>query len=99
MQFASDRKAGVIALTDSMVSPLVGPADYVLLARSDMASVVDSLVAPLSMINALLVATVLEKKENVEQTFTKLEQVWDEYDVYAKTSEQIGVGEGLPEQQ
>lgn len=99
MQFASDRKAGVIALTDSMVSPLVGPADYVLLARSDMASVVDSLVAPLSMINALLVATVLEKKENVEQTFTKLEQVWDEYDVYAKTSEQIDVGEGLPGQQ
>ncbi|MGN0550695.1 MAG: MurR/RpiR family transcriptional regulator [Acutalibacteraceae bacterium] len=87
MKFASDRKASVIALTDSMISPLVAPADYVLLARSDMASVVDSLVAPLSMINALLVATVLKKKESVKETFRQLEDVWDKYDVYAKTSE------------
>ena len=87
MQFASDRNASVIALTDSMVSPLISPADYVLLARSDMASVVDSLVAPLSMINALLVATVLNNKENIKETFKQLEEVWDKYDVYAKTSE------------
>lgn len=87
MQFASDRNARVIALTDSMISPLVTVANYVLLARSDMASVVDSLVAPLSMINALIVATVLQKKEEVKETFRKLEHAWDEYDVYAKTSE------------
>lgn len=90
MQFASDRSARVIALTDSMISPLVAVANYVLLARSDMASVVDSLVAPLSMINALIVATVLQKKEEVKNTFRKLERAWDEYDVYAKTSENRG---------
>lgn len=82
MRFAKDRKASVIALTDSMISPLVDPADYVLLARSDMASIVDSLVAPLSLINALIVATVLEKKDDVVKTFVDLERVWDEYGVY-----------------
>lgn len=87
MQFASDRKAKVIALTDNMFSPLVAPADYVLLARSDMAAVVDSLVAPLSMINALLVATVLRKKDAVVETFKDLEQIWEEYDVYSKAAE------------
>ena len=87
MKFASDRKASVIAITDSLISPLVEPADYVLLASSDMASIVDSLVAPLSLINALIVATVLEKKNSVEQTFQRLEAFWDKYDVYAKTSE------------
>ncbi len=89
MKFASSRKARVIALTDSMVSPLIAPSDYVLLAKSGMATVVDSLVAPLSMINALLVATVLKEKESVKHTFSQLEQVWDEYNVYAKTSEII----------
>ena len=87
MKFASDRNASVIAITDSLISPLVEPADYVLLARSDMASVVDSLVAPLSLINALIVATVLERKKSVEETFQRLETFWDKYDVYAKTSE------------
>lgn len=87
MKFASDRHASVIAITDSMISPLVAPADYVLLASSDMASIVDSLVAPLSLINALIVATVLERKASVENTFQRLETFWDKYDVYAKTSE------------
>ena len=87
MNFAKDRNASVIAITDSMISPLVEPADHVLLASSDMASIVDSLVAPLSLINALIVATVLEKKSSVEQTFQRLETFWDKYDVYAKTSE------------
>ncbi|MDP4120792.1 MAG: MurR/RpiR family transcriptional regulator [Bacillota bacterium] len=87
MEFAKSRGAQVIALTDSMVSPLVKPSDHVLLARSDMASVVDSLVAPLSMINALIVATVLAKKDDVTETFLQLEEVWDEYDIYAKTNE------------
>lgn len=87
MKFASDRNASVIAITDSMISPLVAPADHVLLASSDMASIVDSLVAPLSLINALIVATVLAKKASVENTFQRLETYWDKYDVYAKTSE------------
>ena len=89
MKFASDRGAGVIALTDSMMSPLVQPADHVLLARSDMASVVDSLVAPLSLINALIVATALRKKEEVSNTFQHLEQIWDEYEVYEKVEENV----------
>lgn len=87
MRFACDRGARVIALTDSMMSPLVQPADHVLLARSDMASVVDSLVAPLSLINALIVATALRKKEEVSTTFSRLEQIWEQYEVYEKVEE------------
>ncbi len=82
MTLARERGANVIAITDSMVSPLVSAADEVLIARSDMASVVDSLVAPLSLINALIVATVLEKKEEVTETFKELEKVWNHQGVY-----------------
>lgn len=83
MHFARERGASVIAITDSMVSPLVSEADDILLARSDMASIVDSVVAPLSLINALIVATVLEKKEEVTHTFRQLEEVWNSQDIYA----------------
>lgn len=82
MSLAQERGANVIAITDSMVSPLVAAADEVLLARSDMASVVDSLVAPLSLINALIVATVLKKKDEVTETFKELELVWNHQGVY-----------------
>lgn len=97
MKFASDRHASVIAITDSMLSPLVSPADHVLLASSDMASIVDSLVAPLSLINALIVATVIERKASVESTFQRLETFWDRYDVYAKTSEIVKGNESSEE--
>ncbi|GHU82142.1 N-acetylmannosamine kinase [Clostridia bacterium] len=90
MNFAKDRGASVIALTDSMISPLIAPADHILLARSDMASIVDSLVAPLSVINALIVATVLQKKDDVIKTFAELENVWDQYGVYGSSG---GTGE------
>lgn len=82
MNFARSRGAHAVALTDSMASPLVQSADSVLIARSDMASIVDSLVAPLSLINALIVATVLKKKEEVSETFSNLEQVWNREGVY-----------------
>ena len=82
MTFAHRRGAKVIALTDSMSSPLVETSDYVLIAKSDIASVVDSLVAPLSMINALIAATVLKLDEEVKSTFATLENIWQEYDVY-----------------
>ena len=82
MTFAKHRGAKVIAITDSMSSPLVETSDYVLIAKSDMASVVDSLVAPLSMINALIVATVLKLDDEVKETFVTLENIWQEYDVY-----------------
>ena len=82
MTFARRRGAKVIALTDSMTSPLVEMSDYVLIAKSDMASVVDSLVAPLSMINALVVSTVINRDNDVKNTFGILENIWKEYEVY-----------------
>ena len=87
MNFARSRGAHAVAITDSMASPLVQSADSVLIARSDMASIVDSLVAPLSLINALIVATVLKKKDEVSQTFRQLEQVWNRDGVYANHDE------------
>lgn len=93
MRFASERGATVIALTDSKASPVTAVSDCVLLARSGMASIVDSLVAPLSLINALIVATVAQKQEEVTQTFKKLENIWDQYDLYIKNGESASIGE------
>jgi DNA-binding MurR/RpiR family transcriptional regulator len=84
MQFVKDQGAKVIAITDSPESPLAGSADHCIFARSDMASFVDSLVAPLSVINALIVALGMRKKESVYNIFEKLEKIWDEYQVYEK---------------
>ncbi len=84
VQFAKNQGAHVIALTDSGISPIASLADSLLLAESDMASFVDSLVAPLSIINALIVAAGVKKKEDVSNTFRRLEEIWDEYDVYQK---------------
>lgn len=89
MKYARDRGARVIALTDSQLSPLARVADHVLLARSDMASFVDSLVAPLSVINALIVAIGMSRRDEIEQTFNKLERIWEEYDVYEKPEDDI----------
>lgn len=89
MKYARDRGARVIALTDSQLSPLARVADHVLLARSDMASFVDSLVAPLSVINALIVAVGMSRRDEIEQTFNKLESIWEEYDVYEKPEDDI----------
>ncbi|MCI7085276.1 MurR/RpiR family transcriptional regulator [bacterium] len=86
MRFARGRGADVIAVTDSMISPLVSNADQVLLARSDMASIVDSLVAPMSLMNALVVAAVLQRKQEVVDTFKQLEEVWNSQDIYANNS-------------
>ncbi len=83
MSFAHERGAHVVAITDSMVSPLVSTADSILIARSDIASIVDSLVAPLSLINALIVAMVIKRKDDVKETFAKLEQVWSEHSIYS----------------
>lgn len=88
MRFARDRGANVVALTDSESSPLAQIATETLLAKSDMASFVDSLVAPLSLINALIVAIGRRKNEDVEQTFSNLEQIWSEYGVYEQVEEE-----------
>lgn len=90
MRFASERGANVIAITDTMTSPVTGISDCVLLAKSGMASVVDSLVAPLSLINALIVATVEVKRDEVTKTFKELESIWDQYDLYVKNGESTG---------
>lgn len=85
MEYAKKQSAHVIAITDSATSPIAAPADDLLLAKSDMASFVDSLVAPLSIINALIVAIGKKKQGEIAETFEKLENIWDEYDVYEKT--------------
>ena len=84
MEFARDQGATVIALTDSELSPLYETASLRLLAKSDMASFVDSLVAPLSVINALIVAVGRRKSAEVTGIFQRLERIWDEYQVYEK---------------
>ena len=83
------RSAGatVIGITDSADSPLGQCSDHVLLAKSDMVSLVDSLVAPLSLVNALIVAIAARKEKELSQTFANLERIWDEYDVYEKQVE------------
>jgi len=85
MNYAFDSHASVIAITDSMLSPIAEHASHVLLAGSDMVSFVDSLVAPLSLINALIVAVSLKKEEEINRNFETLERLWDEFDVYEKS--------------
>ena len=82
------KKAGadVIALTDSESSPLAEKADQLLVAHSDMASFADSLVAPVSVINALIVAVSRESSEKLSERLHRLEEVWDEYNVYDKNN-------------
>ncbi|HJH62098.1 MAG TPA: MurR/RpiR family transcriptional regulator [Firmicutes bacterium] len=87
MEFARDQGATVVAVTDSELSPLYQIASLRLLAKSDMASFVDSLVAPLSMLNALIVAVGRKKLGEVTDTFRRLEQIWDEYHVYEKAGD------------
>lgn len=84
MKFARDKGTEIVAITDSYLSPLTAYADHTLLARSNMASFVDSLVAPLSLINALIVAIGLRHKEDISENFCKLEAIWSKYNVYAK---------------
>lgn len=82
LEFANNRSAKVITLTDSVHSPMNLYSSCNLIAESDMASIVDSLVAPLSVINALIVALCMRKQDEVADTLEMLEQVWDEYQVY-----------------
>ncbi|EQB87611.1 DNA-binding MurR/RpiR family transcriptional regulator [Clostridium punense] len=83
LTFAKSRNADVIAITDSVLSPLAARADYTLIAESNMASFVDSLVAPLSVINALIIAVGLRTKDKISQTFNDLEGIWQEYQIYS----------------
>lgn len=82
LEFANNRNAKVITITDSIHSPMNLYSSCNLIADSDMASIVDSLVAPLSVINALIVALCMRKQKEVAKTLTTLEEIWDEYQVY-----------------
>lgn len=84
VDYAKHKGANVIAITDSAASPIATGANQILLARSDMASFVDSLVAPLSIINAIVVAVSRKKQDELAERLRKLEEIWDEYDVYEK---------------
>ena len=98
LEFASNRKAKVITLTDSIHSPMNQYSSCNLIARSDMASIVDSLVAPLSVINALIVAICMKKQKEVVSTLETLEKIWGEYQVYSgEESSQEGGSAGTNE--
>ncbi len=85
LNYASDAGATTIAITDSVLSPVAEKADHVLTAGSDMVSFADSLVAPLSLTNALIVAVSLKKEKEINKNFETLERLWDEFDVYEKS--------------
>lgn len=84
MRFAKDRGAAALALTDSESSPLYGVADVCLFAKSEMVSFVDSLVAPLSLVNAIVIAVAARSRDQLAETFKDLENVWSEYKVFEK---------------
>lgn len=92
LEFANNRNAKVITLTDSIHSPMNLYSSCNLIARSDMASIVDSLVAPLSVINALVVALCMRKQKEVTATLEDLEKIWDEYQVY--NNDEINLTDG-----
>jgi len=82
LQYARDVGAKIISITDSRSSPLYKLADIPLCARSDMLSFVDTLVAPLSLINALIVAVSEKAPGDLNENFERLERIWDEYGIY-----------------
>lgn len=86
-EYCRSTGANVIAITDHADSPLGHCADHVICAKSDMVSLVDSLVAPLSVINALIVAIAAKREQELHRTFETLEHIWDQYHVYEKRDE------------
>ena len=87
MEYSKSKGAKVIALTDSEKSPIAKNADYLITANSEMVSFVDSLVAPFSVLNALIVELVMRKKGELQTSFEQLEKIWEEYQVYDKLDE------------
>ena len=87
MQYARSRGTAIVAITDGPLSPLSAASDYCLTAKSDMASFVDSMAAPFSLINALIVALGQRRREQVAASFRQLEEIWSEYSVYLGKNE------------
>ncbi|MEG2058103.1 MAG: MurR/RpiR family transcriptional regulator, partial [Romboutsia sp.] len=90
LDFSKNKGATVVALTDSLISPLASKADLTLIAQSNMASFVDSLVAPLSLVNALIISVGMREKENIANTFNALEAIWQDYNIYQINNKTIG---------
>ena len=86
-QYCRTTGAKVVAITDNREAPLAKCSDHVICAKSDMVSLVDSLVAPLSMVNALIVAIAAKREKELHRTFEALERIWDQYHVYEKRDE------------
>ena len=89
LHFARDRGAQVIAVTDSQLSPVAEYATHLLLAHSDLATIVDSLVAPLSILNALIVAISLKTVDQNRPMLAELEEIWKKYEVYQPLREEL----------
>ena len=85
LQYAKNHGAKTIALTDNMQSPIVEYADCKLIAKSDVMTIVDSLVCPLSVVNAMVTAIALLRKDDIEKRLMALEELWNEYDVYNRS--------------
>jgi DNA-binding MurR/RpiR family transcriptional regulator len=83
LEYAKSRHANTITITDSMLSPLCSYADNTLIAKSNMESFVDSIVAPLSVLNALIVAVGINEKQNISTSFASLEEIWNKYNIFA----------------
>jgi DNA-binding MurR/RpiR family transcriptional regulator len=90
VEFARRSGADVVALTDSDTSPIAEYANQLLIAHSDIVSYVDSLVAPLSVINALIAALSLTRQEELTVRLRELENIWDDYEVYEKSDQADG---------
>ncbi len=88
LEYAGKKGATVVGLTDSTHSPIVRLSEYCLMARSDMTSFADSLAAPISVLNALIAAVGIKKRDEVSKTFELLENIWDEYHVYEKRGDE-----------
>ncbi len=83
LEYVKLRKAKTIAVTDSMLSPLCSHADHTLIAKSNMESFVDSIVAPMSVLNALIVALGIKEKQNISTSFASLEEIWNKYNIFS----------------
>ncbi|MFR4087969.1 MAG: MurR/RpiR family transcriptional regulator [Dysosmobacter sp.] len=88
VKFAQDRGATIVAITDNELSPVYQMAEAALLAPSEMISFVDSMVAPLSLINALLIAVGSRMRSDVSRTFAELEDIWNAYGVFGKMDDE-----------
>lgn len=82
-EYVRSKGANTIAITDSILSPICANADYTLIAKSNMESFVDSIVAPMSVLNALLVAVGIKEKQNISASFASLEEIWDKYNIFS----------------